>query len=122
VLSRIFNNIGFTQGAVALQTNPQQAAASSLQAVGLDMLKAISGIQGFRGNTTVVQQINDHMPTIYDTNAVAQQKIDYIRQLITDRENSILGTSSKTDTYNGITLPSNASSSGSTYNGITLPN
>jgi hypothetical protein len=123
VLSRIFNNIGFTQGAVLLQTNPQQAAASSLQAVGLDMLKAISGIQGFRGNTTVVQQINDHMPTIYDTDAVAQQKIDYIRQLITDRENSILGTSkSSSQTYNGVTLPADTSSSGSTYNGITLPN
>ena len=73
------------------QTNPQQAAAGALQGVGLDILKAISGVQGFRGNSAVVQQITDHLPSIYDTNDTAQQKVNYIRALISDRENSILG-------------------------------
>lgn len=79
--------------ASALQTNAQKAAVGTLQSVGLDMLKALSGIQGFRGNASVVQQINDHLPTIYDTKDVAQQKIDYMRQLISDREDAIVGKS-----------------------------
>lgn len=90
-LSRDLAGFGLTKLAVLAQTNPQQAAAGALQGVGLDILKAISGVQGFRGNTSVVQQITDHLPSIYDTNAVVQTKIGYIRQLINDRENSILG-------------------------------
>ena len=121
-LSRALYGIGLTKLATMAQTNPQQAAADSLRSVGLDMLKAISGVQGFRGNATVVQQINDHLPSIYDTNAVAQQKLDYIRQLISDRENGLLGVQkTSTPTYKGITLPGGSSNSGSTYNGITLP-
>ncbi|MGH7872778.1 MAG: hypothetical protein ACREQO_11240 [Candidatus Binatia bacterium] len=92
-LSQALYGIGLTKLATLAQTDPQKAAAESLQSVGLDMLKAISGVQGFRGNATVVQQINDHLPTIYDTQAVAQQKIDYIRQLISDREDGLLGKS-----------------------------
>ena len=75
------------------QTNTQQAAAGALQSVGLDILKAISGVQGFRGNQSAIQQITDHLPTIYDTKDVVAQKIDYINQLISDRENAALGTS-----------------------------
>lgn len=90
-LSRNLYGAGLTKLASLAQTNPQQAASGALQGVGLDILKAISGVQGFRGNTSVVQQITDHLPTIYDTNDVAQQKISYIRNLIDDRENAILG-------------------------------
>ncbi len=90
-LSRDLGGLGLTKLATMAQTDPQKAAAGALSGVGLDILKAISGVQGFRGNTAVVQQITDHLPSINDTNAVAQQKISYIRQLIDDRENSILG-------------------------------
>jgi hypothetical protein len=90
-LSRGLYGIGMTKLATLAQSNPQQAAAGALQGVGLDILKAISGVQGFRGNASVVQQITDHLPSIYDTNAVVQTKTDYIRQLISDRENAILG-------------------------------
>lgn len=119
-LSRALYSAGLTWLATKAQTNPQQAAADSLHSVGLDMLKAISGVQGFRGNSTVVQQINDHLPSIYDTNAVAQQKLEYIRQLITDRENGLLGTTKN----NGIDLSTyengGTGNSGSTSNGVDL--
>jgi hypothetical protein len=94
VLSRDLAGFGLTKLATMAQSNPQQAASGALQGVGLDILKAISGVQGFRGNSEVVKQITDHLPSIYDTNDVVQQKVAYIRELITDRENSILGTSS----------------------------
>ena len=92
-LARNLHNLGLTQFEKYAQTDPQKAAAGSLQSVGLDMLKALSGVQGFRGNATVVAQINAHLPTVYDSTAVAKQKIDYLRQLIADRENGLLGTS-----------------------------
>lgn len=91
VLSRTLGGLGLTKLATMTQSNPQQAASGALQGVGLDILKAISGVQGFRGNSAVVQQITDHLPSIYDTNAVVQQKVAYIRNLIDDRENAILG-------------------------------
>lgn len=90
-LSRGLYGIGMTKLATLAQSNPQQAAAGALQGVGLDILKAISGVQGFRGNASVVQQVTDHLPSIYDTNDVVQTKTNYIRQLISDRENAILG-------------------------------
>ena len=92
-LARDLYGAGLTKLATIAQTNPQKAAAGALQSVGLDILKAVSGVQGFRGNASVVQQVTEHLPTIYDTTDVVNQKIAYIRALISDRENSILGTS-----------------------------
>ena len=92
-LSRNLYGLGLTKFSTMAQTNTQQAAAGALQSVGLDILKAISGVQGFRGNQSAIQQITDHLPTIYDTKDVVAQKIDYINQLISDRENAALGTS-----------------------------
>lgn len=100
-LSRDLYGFGLTKLATLAQSNPQQAAAGALQSIGLDILKAISGVQGFRGNQTSVQQVTDHLPTIYDTNDVVQQKVDYIRQLITDRENGLLGTKNNTTLMTG---------------------
>lgn len=123
VLARSLYGLGLTKLATLTQSNPQQAAAGALSSVGLDILKAISGVQGFRGNQSAIQQVTEHLPSIYDTDAVVQQKVAYIRQLISDRENSILGTSGDSNSYKGITLPgSSQSNSGSSYNGITLPN
>ncbi len=109
-LSRDLYGLGLSKLAVMAQTDPQKAAAGSLQSVGLDILKAISGIQGFRGNSSVVQQVTEHLPSIYDTNAVAQQKITYIRALISDRENSILGTSGTNASSQGQTVKVNGQS------------
>jgi hypothetical protein len=90
-LSRDLYGMGLTWLASTAQSDPQKAAAGALSSVGLDILKAISGIQGFRGNASVVQQVTSHLPSIYDTQAVVQQKVAYIRQLISDRENGIVG-------------------------------
>jgi hypothetical protein len=105
-LSRSLYGLGLTKLATMAQTNPQQAAAGALQGVGLDILKAISGVQGFRGNSAVVQQITDHLPSIYDTNDTAQQKVNFIRALISDRENAILG---KAGTNATVTEPTDRS-------------
>jgi hypothetical protein len=109
-IARDLGGLGLTSLSKLAQTDPQKAAAGSLQAVGLDMLKAISGVQGFRGNSTVVKQINDHMPTIYDTTDTANQKIAYIRQLITDRENAIVGKPPSASTGGTATAPAPNSS------------
>lgn len=90
-IARALGGAGLTKLATIAESNPQQAAAGALQSVGLDMLKALSGVQGFRGNATVVQQINDHLPSIYDTNDVVKQKTDFLRQLIGDRETALVG-------------------------------
>lgn len=119
-LSRDLAGIGLTWLAAKTESNPQVAAAGALSSVGLDILKAISGIQGFRGNQGAIQQVTDHLPTIYDTKAVAKQKIDYINQLISDRENSILGTpqatpQTKTPAGAGGNLQSQVTSKGYDY-------
>lgn len=90
-LSRNLYGLGLTKLATMAQTNPQKAAAGALQSVGLDILKAISGVQGFRGNQTAIQQVTEHLPSIYDTKDVVAQKISYINQLMRDREDGILG-------------------------------
>jgi hypothetical protein len=92
-LERDLGGLGLTKLAAMAQSDPRKAAAGSLSAIGLDVLKAISGVQGFRGNQTAVQQVTDHLPKITDTQDVVNQKVDYINQLINDRENAALGTS-----------------------------
>lgn len=100
-LSRDLYGIGLTKLASAAQSNPQQAAAGALQSVGLDILKAVSGIQGFRGNASVIQQVTDHLPTIYDTQATINSKIAFIKDLITNRQNAILGIKAPAATNTG---------------------
>lgn len=118
VLSRTLNGIGLTYLATKTQSNPQQTAAGALQSVGLDILKAVSGIQGFRGNSTVISQITAHLPSIYDTAAVANQKVEYIRALINDRENALLGSRGSNSTGTNSTTPSTTKSGKSfDYNG-----
>lgn len=97
-LERDLGGLGLTKLAALAQSDPRKAAAGSLSAVGLDILKAISGVQGFRGNQTAVQQVTDHLPKITDTTAVVNQKVDYINQLISDREDAALGQNSNAKT------------------------
>jgi len=90
-LARDLGGLGLTKLAALAQTDPQKAAAGALQGIGLDILKAISGVQGFRGNSSVVQQITDHLPSINDTQATIAAKISFISQLINDRQDAIVG-------------------------------
>lgn len=104
-LSRTLGGLGLTSLETMTQSDPQKAAAGALQSVGLDILKAISGIQGFRGNATAIQQVTDHLPKITDTVDTINQKVAYIQQLINNRENAIVGTPQNTQDQivNGVT-------------------
>lgn len=103
-IARDLYGLGLTKLATLAESNPQQAAAGALQSVGLDILKAISGIQGFRGNQSAIQQVTSHLPTIYDTQATIDKKIEYIKGLISSRENAIVGgTSTQTSQTTGQT-------------------
>ena len=79
-----------------LQANPGDALTVFADS-GLDILKAISGIQGFRGGASVVQQVKDTLPQITDTKAIADGKIANIETMITNRENVLVGQPSASD-------------------------
>jgi len=80
-----------------LQTNPDAAASGVFQDAALDVLKAISGTQGFRGGASMVQAVQSTFPSNTDTKAVADQKIANISKLMTDREQALVGTPSASD-------------------------
>lgn len=91
-LSRDLGGAGLSGFAAAAQTDPKKAAAGALNDVALDVLKAISGVQGFRGNQSAIQQIKDTLPKITDTQDTVQQKLQTVAQLIADRETALVGT------------------------------
>lgn len=97
-LSRDLGGAGLTAFASMAQTNPKAAAAGALNDIALDVLKSISGVQGFRGNATAVQQVKDSLPSITDTQDTAAQKLSIVGQLISDRETGILGENGPNDT------------------------
>lgn len=97
-LSRDLGGIGLTKLSVALQSDPQKVGASVIDDAGLDILKAISGIQGFKGNAKVIAQIQENLPTITDTKASAAYKLTVVQELINDRENAIVGKAPETAT------------------------
>lgn len=101
-LSRDLGGAGLTVFASMAQTNPKAAAAGALNDIALDVLKSISGVQGFRGNATAVQQVKDSLPSITDTQDTAAQKLGIVGQLISDRESGILGENGPNDTTNFI--------------------
>ncbi len=105
-VQRALGGAGLTYFQTLAQSDPQKAAAGALSSVGLDILKAISGIQGFRGNTSAIQQVKDHLPTIYDTNDTVQTKIKYINDLINNRQSAILGTSNNSSSQTSSTTAS----------------
>lgn len=87
----------YAQFSSVAQTDPKAAASGALNDAALDILKAISGVQGFRGNQSAIQQIKDSLPKITDTQDTAAQKLDTVAQLISDREQGILGQKGPTD-------------------------
>lgn len=96
-LSRDLGGAGLSALSALAQTDPKKAAAQALNDSALDFLKAISGVQGFRGNQTAIQQIKDSLPKITDTQDVAAQKLSYIAQQIADREEATVGGRGTTD-------------------------
>lgn len=86
-----------TTMAKELQTNPNVVASGIYQDAALDILKAMSGVQGFRGGASIVQQVKDTFPSATDTTDVANAKINTIKSLISDRENALVGSPSATD-------------------------
>ncbi len=107
-LARTLGGYGYTKLAQFAESDPQKAAAGTLESVGLDILKAISGVQGFRGNQSAIQQVTNHLPKVTDTIDTINSKIDFIRQLITDREEAAVGKYVPKDTgidqnVNGVT-------------------
>lgn len=99
-LERSLGGLGLTKLSTLAQSDPRKAAAGVMESVGLDVLKAISGVQGFRGNQAAIQQITDHLPKVTDTVDTVNQKIAYVKALISDREDAAVGenTKSQSDT------------------------
>lgn len=90
-ISRASYGVGATWLARLTQSSPQKSAADTLSSVGTDILKALQGVQGSRMSQAAVANINKELPTVYDTNDVVQQKVTYLQNLLSDREDAILG-------------------------------
>lgn len=86
-----------TTMAKKLQTDPNVVASDVYQDAALDVLKAMSGVQGFRGGASIVQQVKTTFPSATDTTAAANAKIATLKSLISDRENALVGTPSASD-------------------------
>lgn len=99
-LSRDLGGAGLSALSAIAQTDPKKAAAQALNDSALDILKAISGVQGFRGNQSAIQAVKDSLPKITDTQDTMASKLSFIAQQIQDRETAILGTSGNTDNTN----------------------
>lgn len=77
--------------AKALQTDPNASASDVYQIAALDILKAVSGTQGFRGGASMVQSVERIFPKNTDTTPTADQKIANIVKLLDDRETILVG-------------------------------
>lgn len=80
-----------------LQTDPNYAGIDVYQDAALDILKAMSGVQGFRGGASMVQQVKDTFPSITDTKVYADGKINNLQKLIDDRQTALVGNPSASD-------------------------
>lgn len=87
----------FTWAAKALQTDPNVVGSSVYEDAALDILKAMSGVQGFRGGASMVNKVQSTFPTATDTKASADAKIAVLKQLIGDRETALVGKPSASD-------------------------
>ncbi len=52
----------------------------------------MQGVQGSRMSQAAVANITKELPTVYDTQATVQTKVQNLQKLLNDRENAILGT------------------------------
>jgi hypothetical protein len=92
-VERAMGGLGLTQLQVMAQSDPRKAAAGALSAIGTDVLKAMQGVQGSRMSQAAVANINKELPTIYDTQDTVTQKVTTLKNLLSDRENAALRTS-----------------------------
>jgi len=104
-LARDLGGYGITKFEQIGQIDPTIASSGILTSAGLDIFKAISGLQGFRGNQTIIKEINNNLPSPTDTADVVNTKLNILRQLINDRENALVGGSSSTSNQNTPTIP-----------------
>lgn len=79
------------------QTNPDAAAIDTFNDSALDILKAMSGTQGFRGGQSIIAAVKSTFPQITDTKAVADQKIKNIEAQINARQEALVGKPSAAD-------------------------
>ncbi len=91
-VSRLAFGLGATKLAVSTQSSSAQAASGALSSIGTDVLKAMQGVQGSRMSQAAVANITKELPTVYDTQATVQTKVQNLQKLLNDRENAILGT------------------------------
>lgn len=87
----------FMTMAKALQTDPNAVGTNVYQDTALDILKAMSGVQGFRGGASIVDQVKTTFPQNTDTQAVVDAKIGNLEKLIGDRETALVGKPSASD-------------------------
>lgn len=80
-----------------LQTDPNVVGLDIYQDAALDILKAMSGTKGFRGGTSMVEQVKASFPKATDTQDVVNQKIDNMQKLIDDRQTGLIGNPSPGD-------------------------
>lgn len=83
--------------ATKLQTNPDAVGLDIYQDAALDILKAMSGTKGFRGGTSMVDQVKQSFPKKTDTQAVVDTKIANMQKLIDDRQQGLIGRPSASD-------------------------
>lgn len=85
------------KAAKLFQTNPDAVGNDVYTDAALDILKAISGSQGFRGGQSIIDQVKATFPQTTDTQAVVDSKIANITKLISDRETALVGKPSAAD-------------------------
>lgn len=105
-LARDLGGAGLTSAEIAAQTDPKKAAALAVNDSALDILKAISGVQGFRGNASAVANIVKALPQPGDTQDVAAGKLQAVALQIQAREQATLGANLGPDDYTQFTIRS----------------
>lgn len=83
--------------ATALQTDPNAASNDVYVAAALDILKALSGVQGFRGGQSIVKSVENIFPSNTHTQAVNNQKINKLQEMIDTRQTALVGKPSASD-------------------------
>jgi hypothetical protein len=81
--------------AAAAQTNPDLAALSVYRDIAPKVSMALSGMKSMR-NGSLISQMANSLPQPTDTQAMQQQKLANIQNLLKGNEKEILGTGAKT--------------------------
>lgn len=96
-LERNSYKAAFNKISKALQTNPDVAASGVYEIAALDIIKAVSGMKGGRISVKTIDDLEKNFPKSTDDKATADQKIENMRKLMTDRETAAVGKPSASD-------------------------